>query len=220
MAACQVIVKLEDPGGAAGQALAHVWVYWKEGDATTVLRTNADGLLQALAGGESPTRPWSYSAPFTSAPGAKIKIPYSTGNKPTPQARLDEHVDAFVDKEVPKGEQQQGPASVQIAPNQLNTLKATALVTAVVTLPPARVVSFEDPDGPACTVAADGIGLERSLEETLLAAGDPQALVWRREMRALEVAFRSEQRPPARYDRTAFSVEQSAVIGQWFARLA
>jgi hypothetical protein len=137
MSSCRVVVRTEAASGATS-ALANAWLYWKQGGAITLLRSNTEGLLTVVGAGLDAARPKSYGTAFATDIGGQVELHYSTGDKPTPSARLGENADAFVQRMVqlpPAG--QQPVITVPIAPNAPNTV--TAVPIAVIVIPRAEV---------------------------------------------------------------------------------
>lgn len=82
--------------------IANAWVYWRVGQTTTLLRSDRSGRLwKFLAGqGHDPTRPVDYTAEFTATPERDVKVYYSSGARPIPDAAFTAHAAIFFDRKV------------------------------------------------------------------------------------------------------------------------
>lgn len=135
MAACEVIVKIDNAG--ALQVLKRAWVYCLAGTDVTVLRSDENGRLFSLGAGAEQKQPWAYTKRFKSTIGATLKVYYSRGALPIPGARLSEHTDVFYTRTL-AAVPPDPPPNANVGPNSPpNTL--VGVVTATITLPPVLI---------------------------------------------------------------------------------
>ena len=135
--------------------IKNAWFYVKQGNATTTLRSDADGQLLASAGeadsgssGEGkPVNPAtkipSFVKPFAIEVPTTIQIAYSRGGLVIPAAFFEAVPSAAtkIDLDL-KPEDAPHPVPVAVAPNDLNTVKAVPTIE--LDLPPVPV-TFDEP---------------------------------------------------------------------------
>src|SRR5829696_7396288 len=98
-AGLEIVVQTQTPG-VGPTPLARAWVYWLQGTAITVLRTDGAGRLLEAAAGQDPTRPQAYTKPFTSPTGTSTQLFVSRGARRIPDAYLLANPDVFQPKMV------------------------------------------------------------------------------------------------------------------------
>lgn len=125
----QVIIQVQN--GGSPQPLQKAWVYWRAGGSATLLRSNNDGRLLSLSGGDR-NQPWQYTQPFTTAANVQVDVYYSRGALPIPDARLNEHNDVFYRRTVVVTPPNPLPPA-NVGPNTPNTL--AGIGTATIILP-------------------------------------------------------------------------------------
>lgn len=91
-----ITVHAYDHGASATAPLPNVWIYWKVDSKTTLLRTDAAGLLKAAdltktASEPDPVKemPWVYTASFDTQKGTTAMVAFTRGARPVPEAQLD-----------------------------------------------------------------------------------------------------------------------------------
>lgn len=138
MPACEVLLQTEDAG--AQTALSGAWIYWREGHAFSILRTDATGRVRRLRGAADvdASHPWEYTDSFSSQLGLQVQLAYSLGATPLTKARIDESAGFLLSRTLEIPEPGALPeTAVPVSPNQANTVIASP--TAMVTLPLAKV---------------------------------------------------------------------------------
>ncbi len=74
--------------------IQNAWVYWRVAGATTILRSDARGLISSFRSGPA-TSPASYTTPFYAETDTVVELAYSSGAKPAPESSM-----AFVRRKV------------------------------------------------------------------------------------------------------------------------
>lgn len=91
-----VYIELADTAPSPSAPLAHAWVYWREGNNRSLLRTDATGMLFELRPAGEPHDPFDYDKPFLAEIGSTVELCYSRFARSTPDVILDDHPDAFI----------------------------------------------------------------------------------------------------------------------------
>lgn len=81
--------------------LSKAWVYWREQNSQTLLRTNEEGLLKSLREGADATQPWEYTEQFITLVETEAELYYNFGAEPIPDEELRERSDIFLPIVVP-----------------------------------------------------------------------------------------------------------------------
>jgi len=123
--------------------LKNVWVYLKQGDAFTQLRSDADGLLLSTISTDPHPEIASFVEPFVAEAPSTVVLGWSPAGLPLPSAVLKLVASAFTDVKLDLKPENLAPLpDAPIAPNELNTIQAVPMHKVVLPPPP---VSFEEP---------------------------------------------------------------------------
>jgi len=123
--------------------LTNVWLYLKQGDACTRLRSDADGLLLQTISTDPDPEIASFVEPFVAEAPATVVLGWSRNGLPLPPALLNLAAAAFTEVKLELKPENLAPlASAPIASHATNTIQAVPMVKVV--LPPLPVV-FEEP---------------------------------------------------------------------------
>jgi hypothetical protein len=123
--------------------LPNVWLYLKQGDAYTRLRSDADGLLLETISTDPDPEIASFVEPFVAEAPSTLVLGWSRNGMPLPAALLNLVAAAFVEAALALKPENLVPlASAPIASHETNTIQAVPILKVV--LPPLPV-AFEEP---------------------------------------------------------------------------
>jgi hypothetical protein len=123
--------------------LKNTWVYLKQGDAFTQLRSDADGLLLSTISTDANPEIASFVEPFVAEAPSTVVLGWSRNGLPLPAAVLKLVAQAFTEVKLDLKPENFAPLpDAPIAPNELNTIQAVPMHKVV--LPPLPI-SFEEP---------------------------------------------------------------------------
>jgi hypothetical protein len=107
--------------------LKQAWVYWREGEAISVLRVDRQGFVFRYKSGDA-ARPRSYVQPFVAPIGATVQLAYSVGRRPVPSEARSQAL-RFTARVV------RVSIAAEHNPNTRRTVDATGRVTTLRVLP-------------------------------------------------------------------------------------